>query len=99
MADPEDLLGGYEPADEVVDLRGLKAGQAMAELERALAFPRRAGTRVAVLIEPARPGGGETLFQPLGRRIVAARRQGLVIAARPIPPGEEAGGFVIEMAG
>jgi hypothetical protein len=82
-----------------MDLRGLGLVPALAQLERVLAFPRAHGTRVAVLIDPARPGGGETLFQPIGRRLVEARRQGLILGARPIPPGEGVGGFVLELAG
>jgi hypothetical protein len=89
----------YEAADEVVDLRGLNRAAVLARLELVLALPRQEGLRVAVLIDPARPGAGETHFQPVGRRIVEARRQGLVRAAQPIPPGEDAGGFVIEVAG
>ncbi len=95
----DDPGGSYEAADEVVDLRGLDRAAVLGRLELVLALPRREGLRVAVLIDPARPGGGETLFQPVGRRILEARRQGLVRAAQPIPPGEGAGGFVIEMAG
>lgn len=99
LVTPEDLIRLAGPdlaAEDVLDLRGLSLEAAEAELKFLLAAPRRTGLRVAILFDPARPGGGETLFQPIGRRLVAARRAGLIRDARPIQPGEVAG-FLIEL--
>lgn len=98
--DPEQarhLLGELPEADAVLDLRGLARGEALDKLrrlieERVAPAPRSYSVR----IDPPVPGGGETLFQPVGRYLLDARRQGRVERFAPLaePPG---GGYFVDL--
>jgi len=98
--DPEQarhLLGELPEAEAVLDLRGLARGAALDRLkrlveERVAPAPRS----YAVRIDPPAPGGGETLFQPVGRYLLDARRQGRIVRFAPLaePPG---GGYFVDL--
>ncbi|TVR06989.1 MAG: hypothetical protein EA385_14145 [Salinarimonadaceae bacterium] len=91
------LLGGLGVADAeaVLDLREANPPQAEASLsdlfERSRFGPRRT---VAVRLAPPPEGGGETLFQPVGRQLLEARKRGLVERLQPLPAHDGLGYFV-----
>lgn len=91
------LLGslGIADAEAVLDLREANAAQAEASLrdlfERSRFGPRRT---VAVRLAPPPEGGGETLFQPVGRQLLEARKRGLVERLQPLPAHDGLGYFV-----
>ena len=89
---------GDADAEAVLDLRGLGPDAAEAAVEAMLAqapgHPSSAPTTVAVRLDPPGEGGGETLFQPVGRRLLAARREG-VIAHLYTLPAEDGLGFYV----
>ncbi len=85
------LLGEASDAQAELDLRGLAREAALEKLRRLVEEPVAPGPRRwAVRIDPPVPGGGETLFQPVGRFLLEARRAGRV--ARFAPLAEPAGG-------
>jgi hypothetical protein len=92
------LLGslGISNAEAVLDLREANAAQAEASLkelvERSLFMPRRA---VAIRLSPPPEGGGETLFLPVGRQLLAARKRGWIARMSPLPAHDGLGYFVV----
>jgi DNA-nicking Smr family endonuclease len=96
--DPRTMLGrGGFDTHATLDLRGLKREEALAKLQALIAtHAAPAPHRYAVLIDPAIPGGAETLFQPVGRYLLDAKRAGKIFAVTPLadPPG---GGFAIDL--
>ena len=70
--DPLTMLGrGGFDTHATLDLRGLKRDEALAKLQALIdTHAAPAPHRYAVLIDPATPGGGETLFQPVGRYLL-----------------------------
>ena len=80
-------------AETELDLRGLPASEAMSQVE-ALLQATEADRPASVLIrfDPARGDGRETLFLPLGRRLLAARKAGQLRSCLPTPQGD---GYVI----
>jgi hypothetical protein len=96
--DPEDaraLASENLDVDARVDLRGLGAVEALALVEAALA--RHAGAeeaRVLFAFDPATPGGGETLFLPVGRRLKTAIAEGVAVRAMPAAGG----GWIVRLA-
>ena len=92
------LLGslGISNADAVLDLREADAAQADASvkdlIERSLFLPRRA---VAIQLSPPPEGGGETLFLPVGRQLLAARKRGWIARMSPLPAHDGLGYFVV----
>ena len=105
MTDPEEralkrLIGRGGPADYELDLTGVDATHARLAIERMLERQRfRGETRsVVIRLDPASATSGETLFQPVGRQLVAAMKQGLVSRCWPLSPDDGAG-FMIELPG
>lgn len=91
------LLHDGGAAEAELDLRGLPQAEALERLKRLVDEPVRPGpVRYAVRIDPPAPGGGETLFHPVGRFLLDARRRGRVARFAPLadPPG---GGFFVEL--
>ena len=79
-----------------LDLRGVERCQALSRLELLLRTGRHSGLRCLwVRLDPAVPGAGETLFVPIGRRLVDAWRCGTISHCRPLP-GAEGGGYHVE---
>jgi hypothetical protein len=96
-ADLARLTGEAEPVDAVLDLVDLDRGAALLAVEEMLSRAREgAPRRIAVRFAPAVPGGGETLFLPLGRRLLEARRQGRIERFAPLAGGD---GFICRLAG
>jgi len=94
-----DLVGEHASADYEVDLRGMSLAQARIAIERILERRRFiAPTTVVIRIDPATPTSGETLFLPIGRQLLEARRRKLVRRFTPLPDGD-GGGFHVELPG
>ena len=94
-----DLVGDQASADYELDLRGVSAAEASIAIERMLeeqGFVE--ASTVVIRIDPATPTSGETLFLPIGRQLLDARRRNLVRHFTPLPDGD-GGGFHIELPG
>lgn len=86
--DPEALLATNQDVDHTVDLSGLGAVEALARVEAALADASSSGmARVWFRFARAVPGGGETLFQPVGRLLRSAIADGRLVRAMPAADG------------
>ena len=103
--DPEDralrrLMRREATADYELDLTGVDGEHARLAIERMLERQRfRDEARsVVIRLDPAGPESGETLFQPVGRQLLAAMKQGLVVRCAPIAP-EQRAGFTVELPG
>ena len=94
------LTGGSAQADYELDLSGLDQAHALASIERMIERQRfREDPReVVIRLDPATATSGETLFQPVGRALLASLKKGHISACRPLPITEGAG-FYIEMPG
>ncbi len=90
------LLGQEHAGEHELDLRGMTAGAARLAIETMLERLAGQDTTVVVRITPASPTSGETLFQPVARQLLAARRAELIGRFSPLsqPPG---GGFHVTM--
>jgi hypothetical protein len=98
--DPLTMMGraGFD-THATLDLRGTPREEALAKLKTLVETRVVPGPHLyAVLIDPATPGGGETLFQPVGRYLLDAKRAGKIAAMTPLadPPG---GGFAVDLGG
>ena len=93
------LFGPGGPADRELDLRGVEPPRALRMLERVI---RDGGhgrpESVTIRIDPATPSSGETLFLPVGRALLEAKRRRIVIHCHPLPAAD-GGGFYVEFAG
>lgn len=83
-------------AEAELDLRGLAREEALARVaelldQRGPSAPRS----YRLLFDPARGDGSETLFQPLGRLLLQARRDGRLKSCLPLPDGA---GYYIALA-
>lgn len=93
------LTGQARDAEFELDLRGLDVAHAGESVLRMLERARfREPRSVLIRLDPPEPGGGETLFQPIGRMLLEARRAGQLTRYSTLPP--EAGlGFYVLTAG
>jgi hypothetical protein len=87
-------------ADYELDLTGVDAVHARLAIERMLERQRfrDAPRSVVIRLDPAGPDSGETLFQPVGRQLVAAMKRGLISRCSPLAPKDGAG-FTVELPG
>lgn len=79
-------------AEALLDLRGIPAEQAMQAVEKLLREPVSAKSFL-IRFDAAANDGRETLFQPLGRRLLQARQEGRL--NRCLPASDGAGYFII----
>lgn len=101
--DPERLLRRLaeagSDADYELDLRGLDRAHAEESVRRMLERNRFTEPRsIRIRLQPPPEGGGETLFQPIGRLLLQARRNGLLSRLSPLPP-EKGVGYRVETTG
>ena len=94
------LVGDQASADHELDLRGVSGAQARIAIERMLEESEGfvEATTVVVRIDPATATSGETLFLPIGRQLLEARRRKLVSRFTPLPDGD-GGGFHVALPG
>jgi DNA-nicking Smr family endonuclease len=78
-------------AEALLDLQGMPVEEAMQAVEKLLREP---GLEKSFLIrfDAAADDGRETLFRPLGRRLLQARREGHL--SRCLPTADGAGYFI-----
>jgi hypothetical protein len=90
---------GVTDAEAVLDLRGASPAQAEASIKDMLERSRfGAGKTVAIRLDPPPEGGGETLFQPVGRLLLEAKRRGWIERLQTLPAADGLG-FYLALAG
>lgn len=74
---------------EALALNGLSSAEALERLEQAIVRVREHGYPDGVVVTFDAPAGDgrETLFQPVGRRLLEARRAGLIAKCLPLAEG------------
>ena len=73
-------------AEASLDLRGQTADAALQAVEQLL-VQAPAGKSFLIQFDPASGDGKETLFLPLGKRLLQARREGRLQRCLPVPDG------------
>ncbi|MDJ1158356.1 hypothetical protein QNA08_08935 [Chelatococcus sp. SYSU_G07232] len=87
---------GRADAEAILDLRAVSREKAEASIADMLQRSRFAARKsVAVLIDPATPTSGETLFQPVGRLLLDAKKRGWIERLHPLPARDGAGFYVV----
>ena len=90
------LFGKSRDAEYELDLRGLDQPHSAASVERMLERSRfRVPRSVRILIDAPDGEGGGSHFQPLGRLLLDARREGVLSAMTTLPPEDELGFRVV----
>ncbi len=90
---------GVTDAESVLDLRGAPWVQAEASLNDMLQRSRFTKNKtVAIRLDAPPEGGGETLFQPVGRLLLDAKRRGWIERLQTLP-AEDGLGFYVALAG
>ena len=90
---------GLGAADEVMDLRDATRESAAAALQDMLELSRSGAAKtVAILLLPPPEGGGETLFQPIGKALLEAKKRGWIDRLQTLP-AEDGLGFFVALAG
>ncbi|MGO4707412.1 hypothetical protein AB4072_16735 [Microvirga sp. 2MCAF38] len=90
---------GLVDAESVLDLRNASREQAAASLQDMLERSRFAQSKsVAILIQPPAEGGGETLFQPVGKALLEAKKRGWIERLQTLPM-QDGLGFYVVLAG
>ena len=93
------LVGDRANGEHMLDLRGVSLSDAQSAISQML--ERQSSddlTSVVIRIDPATATSGETLFLPIGRQLLEARRRGLVTRFHPLPEAD-GGGFYVELPG
>ena len=88
------IAGPEREADREIDLTGLSPEAALARIDAVLREARPEEHRIIVRFPPATEAGGETLFLPVGRHLLALRRAGRIRRLEPIP--DLGAGFYLE---
>jgi hypothetical protein len=82
-------------AEVKVDLSGLEKSKALEKLDHIVKYCKKSSAAsLYVSFDPARPGGGETLFQPVARYFKTEKFNGYVASAVPVMGTDAAGLFV-----
>ena len=90
---------GVTDAEAVLDLRGVARSKAEASIKDMLERSRFAQSKtVAIRLDPPPEGGGETLFQPVGRLLLNAKRRGWIERLQTLP-AHDGLGFYVALAG
>ena len=90
---------GVADAEAVLDLRGAARAKAEASVKDMLERSRLAQSKsVAIRLDPPPEGGGETLFQPIGRLLLDAKRRGWIERLHTLP-ARDGLGFYVALAG
>jgi len=92
------LTGYDDQAEYELDLCGLDLADAAESVKRMLERSRfREARSILVRIDPAGPDTGETLFQPIGRQLLAARKSGILRKLSPLPHHAGSGYYLVTM--
>jgi hypothetical protein len=90
---------GIAEAEAVLDLRGVARAKAEASVKDMLERSRFAQPKaVAIRLDPPPEGGGETLFQPVGRLLLDAKKRGWIERLQTLP-AHDGLGFYVALAG
>jgi hypothetical protein len=90
---------GLADAAAILDLFGVARASAEASVKDMLERSRFAQRKsVAIRLDPPPDGGGETLFQPIGRLLLEARKRGWIERLQTLPAGDGLG-FYVALAG
>jgi hypothetical protein len=90
---------GVVDADVVLDLRDASRETAAAAIQDMLERSRFADAgSVAIRLSPPPPGGGETLFQPIGKALLEARKRGWIDRLQTLP-AQDGLGFYVALSG
>jgi hypothetical protein len=95
------LRGSLEASDAeaVLDLRGASVEQAVASIRDMLERSRLGAAKsVAIMLDPPPEGGGETLFQPIGRALLEAKKRGWIERLQTLP-AHNGLGFYVALSG
>lgn len=91
------LVGDCADGEYTLDLRGVCATYARMAISQMLECRHSGDTKsVVIRIDPATANSGETLFLPVGRQLLDARKRGLVTRFHPLPEAG-GGGFYVEL--
>jgi hypothetical protein len=86
---------GVTDAEAVLDLTRATREQAAASIQDMLERSRFAqGKTVAIRIAAPQEGGGETLFQPVGKALLEAKKRGWIDRLQTLPAGDGLGFYV-----
>ena len=84
-----------EEAEVKLDLMGMEKPAALAKLDATVKYCKKTSAKTLyVFFDPARPGGGETLFQPVARYFKFEKFNNYVANATPVMT-EKSGGFFV----
>jgi hypothetical protein len=84
-----------EEAEVKLDLSGMEKADALKKLDSVVVYCKRSWAKsLYVSFDPARPGGGETLFQPVARYFKVEKFHGYVSHVIPMMTPEKGGVFV-----
>jgi hypothetical protein len=87
---------GVTDAESVLDLRDASREQAAASIQDMLERSRFAQRKaVAVRLAPPPEGGGETLFQPVGKALLEAKKRGWIERLQTLPAHDGLGFYVV----
>ena len=93
------LVGELTDGEHTLDLRGVSLHEARSAISEMLEqWHSDELVRVVVRIDPATETSGETLFLPVGRQLLEARKQGHIARVLPLPEAD-GGGFYVELPG
>lgn len=85
-----------EEAEVKVDLSGMEKADALQKLEVIVKYCKKSSAAsLYVSFDPARAGGGETLFQPVMRYFKVEKFNGYVSHAMPLMTPEKGGVYVV----
>jgi hypothetical protein len=91
-------MGAVPAIDEAevkVDLSGMEKDAALQKLDTIVKFCKKSSAATLYVgFDPARPGAGETLFQPVARYFKFEKHNGYVDSATPVMADGKAGIFV-----
>ncbi len=91
------LVGELADGEHTLDLRGVSLNDAQSAIAEMLEQRHLAASKkLIVRIDPATATSGETLFLPVGRQLLDARKQGLITRMHPLPEAD-GGGFYVEL--
>lgn len=84
-----------ETAEVKLDLSGMEKKDALEKLDHIVKYCKKSSAAsLFVTFDAARPGAGETLFQPVARYFKFEKYNGYVLSAVPVMTPEKGGLFV-----